>query len=143
MRSSALVEGGVAGKHSAGHTHIAGPSRREAREMMRLLAGLRGLLVLLITVGAAAGLTGSAPSVDLPDLFPVSSTSACGPDTPPTSYEEPQNSGQFQICGSGGRDFSAENVQDGNSSTRWQSENEISPVYLNFTISDVNLQTSY
>jgi hypothetical protein len=111
--------------------------------MMRFLAGLRDLLVLLITVGAAAGLTGNEPSVDLTDFFPVSSaTSACGPDTPPTSYEEPQNSGQFQICGSGGRDFSAENVQDGNSSTRWQSENGISPVYLNFTISEVNLQTS-
>jgi hypothetical protein len=108
---------------------------------MRFLAGLRDLLVLLITVGAAAGLTGNEPSVDLTDFFPVSSaTSACGPDTPPTSYEEPQNSGQFQICGS---DFSAENVQDGNSSTRWQSENGISPVYLNFTISEPGLSLSF
>ena len=105
---------------------------------MRLYAGLRGFLGLLIAVGVAAGLPGSQPSVDLTELFPISSaTSACGSDTPLTSYEEPQNSGLFQTCGSGGNEFPVQSLQDGNSSTKWQSENGISPVQLNFTISEV------
>lgn len=111
------------------------------REEMRLVSSPAGLLVLLMAVGLSTGLLENQPSIDVTNFFTVSSaTSTCGADTPPTSYEEPQNSDQFQTCGSGELHFSAENVLDGNSSTKWQSENGVSPVDVNFVIAEVELR---
>ena len=108
---------------------------------MRLVSLPPGLLVLLVAVGVSTGLLENQPSIDVTNFFSVSSaTSTCGADTPPTSYEEPQNSGQFQTCGSEELDFSAENVLDGNSSTKWQSENGDGTVDVNFIISEVELR---
>ena len=104
---------------------------------MRFLARLCGLLLVLsVTCRTAASLE-LEPSVDLADFFSISASSVCGRDTPPETFEDPQNSGQFRVCGEGGGEFAAENALDGNSSTRWQSEAGVSPVSLNFSAAEV------
>ena len=94
------------------------------------------LFVLLILATSCVAQSVGEPYIDLTSYFTLSASSACG--DPPTLFESPKNSGQFQSCN--GSHFSAENAVDGNFSTRWQSANGESPVNISLTLDQVCME---
>ena len=96
------------------------------------------LYSLLLLVTASVALPENQPYIDLTSYFAVSSTSVCG--DPPTLYESPRNSGNFQSCT--GSEYSIDNTVDGNASTRWQSANGETPVEVSFSLLQVWKRTS-
>ena len=98
------------------------------------MGATRTLSVVLLLLASSSGVfSGNKPYIDLTNYFTVSVTSVCG--DPPTPFELPQNSGQFQVCV--GNEYSVDNLVDGNLDTRWQSVSGESPVDILFTIKQV------